>query len=84
MTAQEILENVEKALTEIRPFLASDGGNIKLLSIEAAFEFTVFICLIRHQFGVNTAIFQQLNMFSRFGNFTFVKDQYSVTFNYTG
>ena len=34
MTAQEILENVEKALTEIRPFLASDGGNIRLLSIE--------------------------------------------------
>lgn len=27
-------ENVEKALEEIRPFLASDGGNIKLLSIE--------------------------------------------------
>lgn len=27
-------ENVEKALDEIRPFLISDGGNIKLLSIE--------------------------------------------------
>ena len=34
MTAQETLENVEKALSEIRPFLESDGGNIKLLSIE--------------------------------------------------
>ena len=34
MTAQETLENVEKALEEIRPFLMSDGGNIKLLSIE--------------------------------------------------
>ena len=34
MTAQETLENVEKALGEIRPFLESDGGNIKLLSIE--------------------------------------------------
>jgi Fe-S cluster biogenesis protein NfuA len=34
MTAQETLDNVEKALQEIRPFLMSDGGNIKLLSIE--------------------------------------------------
>ncbi len=34
MTAQETTQNVEKALSEIRPFLESDGGNIKLLSIE--------------------------------------------------
>jgi Fe-S cluster biogenesis protein NfuA len=34
MTTQETLNNVEKALDEIRPFLMSDGGNIKLLSIE--------------------------------------------------
>ncbi|NVJ88061.1 MAG: NifU family protein [Flavobacteriaceae bacterium] len=34
MTAQEIEINVEKALEEIRPFLMSDGGNIKLLSVE--------------------------------------------------
>ena len=34
MTAKETLINVEKALEEIRPFLLSDGGNIKLLSIE--------------------------------------------------
>ena len=34
MTTQETLQNVEKALSEIRPFLESDGGNIKLLSIE--------------------------------------------------
>ena len=34
MTAQETEDNVEKALEEIRPFLMSDGGNIKLLSIE--------------------------------------------------
>jgi len=34
MTAQETLESVEKALSEIRPFLESDGGNIRLLSIE--------------------------------------------------
>tara|TARA_R110002049_G_scaffold271270_1_gene448495 strand:+ start:203 stop:439 length:237 start_codon:yes stop_codon:yes gene_type:complete len=36
MTAQETQDNVEKALEEIRPFLVSDGGNIKLLSIEDA------------------------------------------------
>lgn len=30
----EVQKNVEKALEEIRPFLISDGGNIKLLSIE--------------------------------------------------
>ena len=36
MTAQETIENVEKALNEIRPFLESDGGNIKLLSVEDA------------------------------------------------
>lgn len=36
MTSQEIHTNVEKALDEIRPFLMSDGGNIKLLSIEDA------------------------------------------------
>ena len=34
MTENETLSNVEKALNEIRPFLMSDGGNIKLLSIE--------------------------------------------------
>ena len=34
MTEQETLSSVEKALNEIRPFLMSDGGNIKLLSIE--------------------------------------------------
>jgi len=34
MTTQETLQNVEKALNEIRLFLESDGGNIKLLSIE--------------------------------------------------
>jgi len=34
MTAEDTLSNVEKALDEIRPFLISDGGNIKLLSIE--------------------------------------------------
>ncbi|MCG1035238.1 NifU family protein [Polaribacter sargassicola] len=36
MTAEETLINVEKALEEIRPFLVSDGGNIKLISIEDA------------------------------------------------
>lgn len=36
MTASETRNNVEKALEEIRPFLVSDGGNIKLLSIDDA------------------------------------------------
>ncbi|CAM1360016.1 NifU family protein [Tenacibaculum xiamenense] len=34
MASAETKNNVEKALEEIRPFLVSDGGNIKLLSIE--------------------------------------------------
>ncbi|WP_299004755.1 NifU family protein [uncultured Tenacibaculum sp.] len=34
MATADIRNNVEKALEEIRPFLVSDGGNIKLISIE--------------------------------------------------
>lgn len=34
MSNTELQENVEKALTEIRPFLEADGGNISLVSIE--------------------------------------------------
>tara|TARA_B110001454_G_C12458808_1_gene325279 strand:+ start:184 stop:420 length:237 start_codon:yes stop_codon:yes gene_type:complete len=34
MTAEETEQKVEIALEEIRPFLISDGGNIKLLSIK--------------------------------------------------
>ncbi len=34
MTSQEIKDNVEKALEEIRPFLQSDGGDITLVSID--------------------------------------------------
>ncbi|HLF50713.1 NifU family protein [Flavobacterium sp.] len=34
MTTEELLENVQKALEEIRPFLNSDGGDITLISIE--------------------------------------------------
>jgi Fe-S cluster biogenesis protein NfuA len=34
MSTEELRLNIEKALDEIRPFLMSDGGNIKLLSIE--------------------------------------------------
>ncbi len=34
MTAEELTNNVQKALEEIRPFLNSDGGDIKLISIE--------------------------------------------------
>jgi len=34
MTTEEVKENVEKALEEIRPFLQSDGGDISLVSID--------------------------------------------------
>ncbi len=34
MTSEEIKDNVEKALDEIRPFLQSDGGDITLVSID--------------------------------------------------
>jgi Fe-S cluster biogenesis protein NfuA len=34
MTSEEIKDNVQKALDEIRPFLQSDGGDIKLVDIE--------------------------------------------------
>ncbi len=34
MSTQELKSNVEKALTEIRPFLEADGGNISLVSID--------------------------------------------------
>lgn len=34
MTTEEIRLNVERALTEIRPFLQRDGGDISLVSIE--------------------------------------------------
>ena len=34
MSSKSLLENVEKALEEIRPFLQNDGGNINLIGIE--------------------------------------------------
>jgi Fe-S cluster biogenesis protein NfuA len=34
MTSEELRNNVEKALDEIRPFLQSDGGDISLVSID--------------------------------------------------
>lgn len=34
MTSEEIKDNVQKALDEIRPFLQSDGGDIRLVGIE--------------------------------------------------
>jgi len=34
MEQQQLIEKVEIALDEIRPFLQSDGGDIKLLGIE--------------------------------------------------
>jgi Fe-S cluster biogenesis protein NfuA len=34
MSIEELTQNVERALEEIRPFLNSDGGDITLISIE--------------------------------------------------
>lgn len=34
MEQKELQLSVEKALTEIRPFLQADGGNISLISID--------------------------------------------------
>lgn len=34
MATKKTVNNVEKALEEIRPFLISDGGNIKLISVD--------------------------------------------------
>lgn len=34
MNTQELTQNIEKALEEIRPFLNSDGGDISLVGIE--------------------------------------------------
>ena len=34
MTDTEMLENIEKALAEIRPYLLTDGGDISLVSFE--------------------------------------------------
>jgi Fe-S cluster biogenesis protein NfuA len=35
METQELISNIEKALTEIRPFLQADGGNISLVSVDS-------------------------------------------------
>ena len=34
MSKRELKANIEKALTEIRPFLEADGGNISLVSVD--------------------------------------------------
>jgi Fe-S cluster biogenesis protein NfuA len=41
MTTEELTNNVLKALEEIRPFLNSDGGDIKLVSIQDGKHVTV-------------------------------------------
>ena len=41
MTTEELTQNVEKALEEIRPFLNSDGGDISLIGIEDGKHVTV-------------------------------------------
>jgi len=34
MGQKEILDNIEKALSEIRPYLLTDGGDISLVSLD--------------------------------------------------
>lgn len=34
MAEKELLENIEKALGEIRPYLLTDGGDISFVSVE--------------------------------------------------
>jgi Fe-S cluster biogenesis protein NfuA len=34
MNQQELIDRIEKALTEIRPYLNNDGGDIELVSVE--------------------------------------------------
>lgn len=41
MNKEELKNNVEKALEEIRPFLQSDGGDISLVSINEDNHVTV-------------------------------------------
>ena len=41
MNEQELTENIQKALEEIRPFLNSDGGDITLIGIENGKHVTV-------------------------------------------
>ncbi len=41
MSTEELTNNVEKALEEIRPFLNSDGGDISLVSIDEGKHVTV-------------------------------------------
>ncbi len=35
MTETELLDNIEKALEEIRPYLIEDGGNIALVEVNS-------------------------------------------------
>ena len=34
MSQKELLNNIEKALSEIRPYLLTDGGDISFVSVE--------------------------------------------------
>ncbi len=57
-------DQIEKVLEEIRPFLITDGGNIKLIGIDKSivkvkFEGNCFDCSVNEttlKFGVETAI----------------------------
>ena len=65
MDTEELTLNTQKALEEIRPFLNSDGGDIKLVSIEDGKHVTVRLegacisCSVNHmtlRAGVETTI----------------------------
>ncbi len=65
MTTEELTENVQNALEEIRPFLKTDGGDIQLVSIEDGKHVTVRLqgactnCSVSHmtlKAGVETTI----------------------------
>lgn len=34
MNQQDLIQRIEKALAEIRPYLENDGGNIELVSVD--------------------------------------------------
>ena len=53
MTNSELLDNIEKALEEIRPYLLRDGGNVSFVSVEndivkVQFEGACIGCSVNH------------------------------------
>ena len=53
MANSELLDNIEKALEEIRPYLLRDGGNVSFVSVEndivkVQFEGACIGCSVNH------------------------------------